>query len=469
MTDRTPDLPQRLLEELISGIVLDVAELPDRDSPEGWPDAMIVTDGELRVIVTDRVEAYARAAAQSLTESEAQRDQAIKARDHYDDERRQSYQDMCGRKGRAEQAEAHLTEARAALETRSENNIQIGAKLGKRVTLPETGVLEICWRQPHGAVAFWQIHNHPHLGSRGLNKQGHDFIDELLLTLEDTEAQLTAVRGESERRFQTWVELRAEHDQLSAQLRSQDEVIATLRALVVTWRVDTFHSTMGIGWKVCANALEAALGQPDADREARRAGQKEDEPVNNEIPRRIDMQRWNEAEKAIHAAVQAVEAMPADVRLTDAVVLLGAARESVADYQDGVSPKRRYVREQLAYEPIPALASSQARDAERPTELFRILKPYVGHRSDCTYGQTNPDGDFCSCGLRAAKDAANAVLRASVSPTPVKNASTAPEAVVDALADFIDRHRSDIQHGINDFGDLRGVLAWVDERPVANG
>jgi hypothetical protein len=51
------------------------------------------------------------------------------------------------------------------------------------------------------------------------------------------------------------------------------------------------------------------------------------------------MSRWTPAEHAIDAAMQAVEALPADVRLTDAVVLLGAARECVADYTDGVSKR----------------------------------------------------------------------------------------------------------------------------------
>lgn len=52
--------------------------------------------------------------------------------------------------------------------------------------------------------------------------------------------------------------------------------------------------------------------------------------------RRIQVERWTPAEAAIMAAVDAVEAMPADVRLTDAVVLLLAGRERVADYVDGI-------------------------------------------------------------------------------------------------------------------------------------
>ena len=52
------------------------------------------------------------------------------------------------------------------------------------------------------------------------------------------------------------------------------------------------------------------------------------------------MSEWTPAEKAIYDAMQAVEAMPADVRLTDAVTLLGAAQNSVADFVDGKTVRR---------------------------------------------------------------------------------------------------------------------------------
>lgn len=80
----------------------------------------------------------------------------------------------------------------------------------------------------------------------------------------------------------------------------------------------------------------------------------------DEIPRRARVDLWCDAEKAIQAAVDAVEAMPADVRLTDAVNQLWEARQSVADYVDGV-PRRvpavvkerdtlaRWVREEWAF------------------------------------------------------------------------------------------------------------------------
>lgn len=56
--------------------------------------------------------------------------------------------------------------------------------------------------------------------------------------------------------------------------------------------------------------------------------------MDNPIPRRIRIDQFTPAERAIYDAVQAVEALPAHKRLTDAVVLLQQAREAVADYVD---------------------------------------------------------------------------------------------------------------------------------------
>ena len=53
-----------------------------------------------------------------------------------------------------------------------------------------------------------------------------------------------------------------------------------------------------------------------------------------DIPRRIRLDLMVPAEKAIRDAVEAVEALPADVRLTEAVILLGKAKDKVSDYVD---------------------------------------------------------------------------------------------------------------------------------------
>lgn len=52
------------------------------------------------------------------------------------------------------------------------------------------------------------------------------------------------------------------------------------------------------------------------------------------IPRRNRIDRFSRAERAIWDAAQAVEAMPADPRLTEAGELLSKARGLVADFVD---------------------------------------------------------------------------------------------------------------------------------------
>lgn len=74
-----------------------------------------------------------------------------------------------------------------------------------------------------------------------------------------------------------------------------------------------------------------------------------DAPMN--IPRRNQMQQWCEAERQIFEAIQAVERMDADVRLTDAVILLGKARDCVADFVDG----RGGARESESHAPANAI------------------------------------------------------------------------------------------------------------------
>lgn len=57
---------------------------------------------------------------------------------------------------------------------------------------------------------------------------------------------------------------------------------------------------------------------------------------DNVIPRRNNLETITPAEKAISDAMALVEKLPADPRLTDAVVLLDKARHRVGDYIDGV-------------------------------------------------------------------------------------------------------------------------------------
>lgn len=64
----------------------------------------------------------------------------------------------------------------------------------------------------------------------------------------------------------------------------------------------------------------------------------------NEIPRRIRIDLFTPAERAIYDAVQAVEAAGCDVRLTHAVNKLQEARALVADFVDGVPFGEGYPR-----------------------------------------------------------------------------------------------------------------------------
>lgn len=61
--------------------------------------------------------------------------------------------------------------------------------------------------------------------------------------------------------------------------------------------------------------------------------------METEVPRRARVDQMCQAELKIREAMLAVEDMPADTRLTDAVVLLGQAQEKVADFIDNKQSK----------------------------------------------------------------------------------------------------------------------------------
>lgn len=56
--------------------------------------------------------------------------------------------------------------------------------------------------------------------------------------------------------------------------------------------------------------------------------------MGNEIPRRNRLDLNTPAEKAIYDAMQEVEKLPADVKLTEAVTLLAKAKDLVSDFVD---------------------------------------------------------------------------------------------------------------------------------------
>jgi hypothetical protein len=61
--------------------------------------------------------------------------------------------------------------------------------------------------------------------------------------------------------------------------------------------------------------------------------------MSRELPRRCYRDLMTPAELAITAAMQAVEEAGASVDLTEAVILLGKARDKVADHVDAQEPK----------------------------------------------------------------------------------------------------------------------------------
>lgn len=71
---------------------------------------------------------------------------------------------------------------------------------------------------------------------------------------------------------------------------------------------------------------------------------KRDEMIEKkyEPPRRSRLDQMTEGERAITAAVDAVEKMGADPLLTDAITLLASARHKVADFVDGPEVARKY-------------------------------------------------------------------------------------------------------------------------------
>lgn len=72
----------------------------------------------------------------------------------------------------------------------------------------------------------------------------------------------------------------------------------------------------------------------------------DEETMTYEIPRRDRLDLFTPAERAIWDAVHVVEAAGADVRLTEAINLMHAARARVADFVDGVDQVRQF-REEL--------------------------------------------------------------------------------------------------------------------------
>lgn len=56
--------------------------------------------------------------------------------------------------------------------------------------------------------------------------------------------------------------------------------------------------------------------------------------MTGDFLRRVRIDQWTDAERAIQTATDEVEKLGADARLTEAVILLGQARDKVANVVD---------------------------------------------------------------------------------------------------------------------------------------
>lgn len=186
---------------------------------------------------------------------------------------------------------------------------------------------------------------------------------------------------------------------------------------------------------------------------------------NDEIPRRIRVDLMTPAELAIRAAVQAVEEAGAHAHLTDAVVLLAQARESVANWVDGVP---RYVDAVRVPEPVSAafpdtgatpddskidlmavaqdLRSIAAALADGPTgfdvaQKVVSLRQVIGYIEDRSGRAASPSGATGTSETR--KDDVALVVRVLAAFKPSPGADTANAKFPSDFADRSERQREE--------------------------
>ena len=70
----------------------------------------------------------------------------------------------------------------------------------------------------------------------------------------------------------------------------------------------------------------------------------------NEVPRRLRLDQMFPAELAVVAAVQEIEKLPPDLRLTEALNLLHKAKERIADFFDNKKPLLNSDTEKIEFE-----------------------------------------------------------------------------------------------------------------------
>jgi hypothetical protein len=100
--------------------------------------------------------------------------------------------------------------------------------------------------------------------------------------------------------------------------------------------------------------------------------------VEHDIPRRCRLDLATPVEQAIRDARQRVEAMPADVRLTDATVLLGQALERVADYLENVTAPPVEGKQEPGAEAAPPMPNIKRWFCEKCGQEHSIAMPVEG-------------------------------------------------------------------------------------------
>ncbi len=210
------------------------------------------------------------------------------------------------------------TEGQAA--RRTEPQAILGADSAARVALPSAppapGCPECGWNDEHSPQCRHAGTPAPPATRRATSKD-EEFLD-FLVAFHGAPTRATLLAHHDERTFDEIELLRAFDSRQPSAPPAEGQTEAVCKHGVA---MDLHCCGCHSGFLFDASTCMCLKGTPMPD---------------DEIPRRARIDRYVPAETAIRAAIEAVEAMPADTRLTDAVVLLGKAKDRVADFVDGI-------------------------------------------------------------------------------------------------------------------------------------
>lgn len=99
---------------------------------------------------------------------------------------------------------------------------------------------------------------------------------------------------------------------------------------------ESTHETLTEAYNTAFKCIMIFFNEPFPNQQLPKTPEKMEnsQPNINQIPRRNDFTRLTKSEKAILKAMYAVDELPADEKLTEAIVLLQQAKYIVADYID---------------------------------------------------------------------------------------------------------------------------------------